>query len=166
MIHTIEDYYQFIRASNNASWKNFDVYDVFANSVTNLQFAIQGWPRVKLSADLAIDLSSLPKNMTANIRLLKRLSATAKTENATLIKDTLLYMTYKLLPGKQAFFRKMDLKTSDKCQAFLEITIPDNAKDGDYRLSAAQLIDGKEVGRVSQMLSVGGPSIHGKPADA
>ncbi len=156
MIHNLDDYYNFIRANNNATWKNFDVDDVFVNSVANLEFAIQGWPKIKLSTDLAIDLSNLPQYMTAKLRILKRLSPTAKTENATLVTtESSLYQHFELVAGKQAFFREMNLKPSDKCQAYLDITIPDNAKDGDYRLSVAQLVDGKEMGRVTRMLAVG-----------
>jgi hypothetical protein len=154
-IHNIDDYYNFILASNNSTWKNFDVVDVFANSVTNMEFAIQGWPKIKLSADLAIDLSKLPKYMAAKLRILKRLSSTAKTENAKLVTESSLYQQFELAPGKQAFLRGMNIKPSDKCQAYLEITIPDTAKDGNYRLSVAQLVDGKEMGRVTQMLAVG-----------
>jgi hypothetical protein len=154
-IQTPDDYYHFIRASNNASWRNFDVEDAFVNSVTNLEFAIQGWPKVKMSADLAIDLSRLPKYMTAKLRILKRLSAGARIENATLDSENSLYQKFTLVPGKQAFIRKMDLRPSDKCQVYLEITIPDTAKDGDYRMSVSQLVDGREMGRVTRMLSVG-----------
>jgi hypothetical protein len=154
-IHTVDDYYNFIRASNNATWKNFDTDNVFANSVANLEFAIQGWPKINLSADLAIDLSKLPKYMTAKLRILKRLSSSAKTENATLVTESSLYQKFELVPGKKAFLHGMNLKPSDKCQAYVEITIPDTAKDGNYRLSVAQLVDGKEMGRVTRMLAVG-----------
>jgi len=154
-IHTVDDYYNFIRVSNNATWKNFDVDNVFANSVTSLEFAIQGWPKIKLSADLAIDLTNLPEYMTAKLRIIKRLSSSAKTENATLITESSLYQQFRLVPGKQAVLRGMNLKPSDTCQAYLEITIPDTAKDGNYRLSVAQLVDGKEMGRVTRMLAVG-----------
>lgn len=154
-IHTIGDFYNFIRASNNVTWRNFDVDNVFANSVAKLEFAIQGWPKVKLSADLAIDLTNLPEYMTAKLRIIKRLSSSAKSENATLDTESSLYQQFRLVPGKQAFLRGMNLKPSDTCQAYLEITIPDTAKDGNYRLSVAQLVDGKEMGRVTRMLAVG-----------
>ncbi|VVB71553.1 Uncharacterised protein [uncultured archaeon] len=93
--------------------------------------------------------------MAAKLRILKRLSSTAKSENATLVTESSLYQHFELVPGKQAFLRGMNLKPSDNCQAYLEITIPDNALDGNYRLSIAQLVDGKEMGRVTRMLAVG-----------
>jgi hypothetical protein len=154
-IHTIDDYYNFIRASNNATWKNFDIDDVFANSVANIEFAIQGWPKIKLSADLMVDLTQIPEYMIVKLRILKRISSSAKTERATLVTESSLYQQFELVPGKQAFLWGMDLKPSDMCQASLEITIPETAKDGNYRLSVAQLVDGKVMGQVTRMLSVG-----------
>lgn len=154
-IHTIDDYYNFIRQSNNATWKNFDVTDIFKNSLTNMGFAIQGWPRVKLSADLMIDLSLLPADMQVTLRILKRLSSSAALENAKLVKDAATYQKLELVAGQVAFLRGMNLKTSDNCQATLEIITPPQIADGNYRLAVAEIIDGKEMGRVTRMLAVG-----------
>lgn len=154
-IHSIGDYYNFIRQSNNATWKNFDVTNIFKDSLTNMSFAIQGWPRVKLSADLMIDLSQLPGNMQVTLRILKRLSATAALENAQLIKDSATHQKFSLIAGKQTYLRGMNLKASDNCQATLEIVAPAQVADGNYRLAAAEFIDGKEMGRVTRLLAVG-----------
>ena len=154
-IHTTNDYYNFIRLSNNATWKNFDVVDIFKNSLTNLDFAIQGWPKIKLSADLMIDLSQLPTNMNVTLRILKRLSFSASLKNAKLVKESATYQQFKLVAGKQALLRNINLKASDSCQATLQITIPEKTSDGNYRLAVAEIIDGKEMGRVTRMLSIG-----------
>ena len=154
-IHTLDDYYNFIRRSNNATWRNFDVVDIFKNSLTNMDFAIQGWPKVKLSADLMIDLSQLPGDLEVTLRMLKRLSASASLENATLVSASATYQKFTLLAGKRAFLRKMNLKASDLCQATLEILTPPQMADGNYRLAVAELIDGKEMGRVTRLLAVG-----------
>ncbi len=154
-IHTIDDYYNFIRQSNNATWKNFDVVDIFKNSMTNMGFSIQGWPKIKLSADLMIDLSQLPTELKVTLRILKRLSSSAILENAKLIKESATYQQFELTAGKKAYLRKMNLKASDKCQATLQITIPEQTSDGNYRLAVAEIIDEKEMGRVTQMLAIG-----------
>ena len=154
-IHTIDDYYNFIRQSNNATWRNFDVVDIFRNSLTNMDFAIQGWPKIKLSADLMIDLSQLPTDMKVTLRILKRLSSSASLENAKLIKESATYQQFELVAGKQAFLRNMNLKASDKCQATLQITISEQTSDGNYRLAVVEIIDQKEMGRVTRMLAVG-----------
>lgn len=154
-IHTIDDYYNFIRQSNNATWKNFDVTDILKNSLTSMGFSIQGWPRIKLSADLMIDLSQLPGDMQVTLRILKRLSSSASLVNAKLVRDAAIYQKFELVAGTQAFLCGMNLKTSDICQATLEIITPQQIPDGNYRLSVAELIDGKEMGRVTRMLALG-----------
>ncbi len=154
-IHTVDDYYNFIRQSNNATWKNFNVLDIFTNSLTNMSFSVQGWPKIKLSADLMIDLSQLPSAMEVTLRILKRLSSSASLENAKLVEASRTYQKFQLIAGKQAFLRKMNLKTSDISQATLEIIVPQRIANGNYRLAVAELIDGKEMGRVTQMLAVG-----------
>jgi len=154
-IHNISDYYKFIQLSNNATWKNFDIENMFKDSLTNMNFMIQGWPKIKLSADLMIDLSQLPAEMQVTLRILKRLSCSATLENANLLKETSMYQQFQLIAGKRSFLRKMNLKMSDNCQTTLEIIVPQQIPDGNYRLAVAELVDGNEIGRVTRMLAVG-----------
>jgi len=42
-IHTIDDFHNLIRQKNNVTWKNFDIYDLFAGSFYEFKFYIQGW---------------------------------------------------------------------------------------------------------------------------
>lgn len=154
-IHTIDDYCNFIRQSNNATWRNFDVTDLFRDSVKNMSFWIQGWPRITLSADLMIDLSNLPTAMQVRLHILKRLSLSASLENAMLVDESELYQRFKLAAGKLAFLRGMNLEMSDICQASLEIITPQEMAYGNYQVAVAELIDGKEMGRVTLMLGVG-----------
>lgn len=154
-VHNLNDYYHFIRQSNNATWKNFNVVDLFANSITNMTFVIQGWPQLKLAADLMIDLTKLPTNMQVKLKVLKRLTSATSLENAILEKETSIYQYFDLAASKQVFLRNLDLKASDYSQANLQITVPDVTPDGNYRLAVAQIVDGKEMGRVTQMLAIG-----------
>jgi len=154
-ILTIDDYYNFIRQSNNATWKNFDVVDLFKNSLTIMDFAIQGWSRVRLSVDLRIDLRQLPGNMKVRLRILKRLSSSASIENAKMLRESSTHQLFELVAGKQAFLHKVDLKTSDNTRATLQIAIPEQTADGNYRLAVAEIVDGREMGRVTRMLAVG-----------
>jgi hypothetical protein len=154
-IHTTDDYYNFIRASNNATWKNFDVVDMFANSVNSMNFVIQGWPRKRVSADLLIDLTELPSEMAVTLRILKRLSTSAAPENAALVEETDEFQRFELATGTQARLNHISLQMSDCTQATLEITVPAGAADGFYRVAAAEIIDGKQMGRVTRMLAVG-----------
>ncbi len=154
-ISSLNAFYRFIRESNNATWKNFDVDDVFANSVSNLEFHIQGWPRVSLRADLIIDLSELPPEIEVMLRILKRLNEQAIAENMVLREESSMYQKFQVEAGKKAYLHGMTLKPSDDVQASLSITIPEDTPDGGYRLSIAQRVDKQEMGRVTRVLAVG-----------
>lgn len=154
-IHTLDEFYQLIRESNNATWKNFDVTDMFANSVNSLEFHIQGWPKVKLSADLLVDLSELPAAIEAKLRILKRLSAPASLEHMQLVEESQRYQKLQVQSGTRAYLRGMDLRPSDDAQAWLEVVIPAGFPNGVYRLGVAQIVDGREMGRVTRVLAVG-----------
>lgn len=154
-IKTVGDYYEFIRQSNNATWKNFNVQDVFKNSITNLEFKIQGWPRQTLSADLVVDLTSLPPGFSARLRILRRISEEAIPDGLTLRQDSQLWRRYDVITGKVAALRSLHLEPSESTQAILEITIPADARDGAYRISVSEVASGRELGRVTQLLAVG-----------
>jgi hypothetical protein len=49
----------------------------------------------------------------------------------------------------------MYLKTSDTSVAMLVISIPEKAEDGNYRISVAQVVDRREMGRVTRMIAIG-----------
>ena len=154
-INTWDEFYRLIRESNNVTWKNFDVYDTFANSMNSLEFHIQGWPRTRLSADLLIDLSEMLREMEVRLRILKRLSATATLENMQLEEESQRYQKFRVDGGARGFLHGMDLKPSDDTQAWLEVVVPEGIPDGAYRLGVAQIVDGLEMGRVTRVLAVG-----------
>jgi len=149
------DYYRFIRQNNNATWKNFNVVPLLPGTYTTSTFQIHGWPRVKLSSDLLIDLSPLPNNIRVTLRILKRLTLGSTFQNMELSEESSLYRRYKLQAGKVSAIRNMALKTSDTTEATLELSIPDKAVDGYYRISVAQLVDTREMGRVTSVLAIG-----------
>ena len=155
MIHTIDDYFHFIRESNNATWKNFDVKNVFKDSVNSFPFAIQGWPKIKLSADLIIDLVQLPPTASASLKIRTRLTTGAIAENLVLAEESELIRRYQMQAGRRALLRHLKLQPSDKSEALLEVFIPTNTPDGNYRVAVAEVVDGKEMGRVTWMLAVG-----------
>jgi hypothetical protein len=154
-VHSADDFYNLIRQNNNVTWKNFDVYDMFANSYYKFLFYIQGWPRIAYSTDLEIERSQLPNNVKPTLVLLKRLCKKAIPRGMTLAKETKLYSHYTVTSTKTAVLKNIALKTSDKSQATIEITLPKNTPDGIYQISVLQRINGKEMGRVSKSLKVG-----------
>jgi hypothetical protein len=154
-ILSMNDFYNFIRENNNATWKNFDVIDMFAGSVNSLNFHIQGWSGNNIYSDLQIDLSSLPTGMEVNLKILKRLCIEASTDGLSKINESTLYNEYYVLSGKKSYLRNIKLKSNDNCIAKLEFILPDSIPDGGYEISVAQLVDNLEMGRVTQLLAVG-----------
>lgn len=128
---------------------------MFANSTNTLEFHIQGWPRVALTADLRIDLSELPPVAEAPLHILKRLSAQAVFENINLAEETRLYQKFQVETGKCAYVRGMSLKPSDDVLASLYIVIPEGVPNGTYRVAVTQVVNDLEMGRVSRILAVG-----------
>jgi len=154
-ITNISDFYEFIRSNNNATWKNFNVVDMFANSTNSFDFHIQGWPRNAYASDLLIDIHELPQPTEVRLRILKRLTEGAALDGLALEETSALYMRYRITASYQAIIHDIPLKPSDDSQATLELTLPEETPDGAYYVSVAQSIDGREMGRVTQMIAVG-----------
>jgi hypothetical protein len=72
-----------------------------------------------------------------------------------LLDESLRYQKFQVKSGTRAFLNGVALKPSDDIQAWLEVLIPEGFPHGTYRLSVAQIVDGRELGRVTRMLSVG-----------
>ncbi|MBE9580165.1 MAG: caspase family protein [Proteobacteria bacterium] len=154
-ILSYDDFYHSIRESNNASWKNFDVVNMFEGTRNELTFHIQGWPRTSIHSDLRVDLKELSSEAQVTLRILKRLTNEATLEGLELVEESTLYRRYTIASGRVSFLRNMNLKSSDDCQATLEFVLPDSIADGAYRISVSQLVDDLEMGRITQMIAVG-----------
>lgn len=154
-IHTIDEFYSFVREHNNVTWKNFDTDDVFAGGYKKYDFWIQGWPRIAYISDLEIDLSELPDGCKVQLQLLKRLTEGAVAEGMMKTEEVERYTTFDLQPHGYAALRNIQLKTSDRSQATLVITLPETIPDGAYQISLQQKVGGKEMGRVTKRLIVG-----------
>lgn len=154
-IHTIDDFYNLIRSRNNATWKNFDVANLFAGSIHSLKFQIRGWPGTAYESDLEIDLSAFAAGCGAELKVLTRLAEGAKLERLAKKGTSGSKTIFTAQAGGQAAIRGMPLKPGDKSEAILELTIPDNLPAGAYPVSARQLVGGKEIGRVTQRLMIG-----------
>lgn len=154
-ISNLTDFHNFIKENNNATWKNFNVVNMFAGTMNSMTFHIQGWPQIHLQSDLRIDLAELPSNAEITLRILRRLTEGAILEGLELLEESTLYRKYIVTPGTQPCLRNMNLKPSDNSQATLQFVLPDSIADGGYRVSVAQIVEGAEVGRIAQLLVVG-----------
>jgi len=154
-IDTLDEFYDFVKAHNNVTWKNFDVYNMFAGSRQSFEFSIQGWPRIAYLSDLEVDLSALPAGCHVELELLKRLTDGALSQGMTKVKETYRHATFEVQPYHCGALCNMPLNTSDRSEAKLTVTLPDNTPDGAYQVSVRQIVSGREMGRVTKRLVVG-----------
>jgi carboxypeptidase T len=154
-IASMEDFQSFIRQNNGVAWKNFDVVDVLAGTVAQVQLMVQGWPHQELKADLEIDLRALPSQSSAELALLGRLTVGTTLSGLIPIETEGTRYTYRLAGGSIAVLRGMPLKPSDRSEVRLEVSLATTTPAGAYDIAVIQRIEGREVGRVSRRLAVG-----------
>jgi hypothetical protein len=129
--------------------------DMFAGSNMYFDFLVQGWPRIAYLSDLELDLLDLPAGSEVELRTLKRLTKDATLENLTEVSDSAYHVRYEVGPDTRSAIRGMSLRTSDKSEARLYLSLPEDASDGMYEFSVLQRIEGKEMGRITKRLAVG-----------
>lgn len=154
-VTSIGDFYDLIRENNNVVWKNFDVDDMFAGGYSRVEFRVQGWPRRHHRGDLELELSALPAGVQAELRLLKRLLVGATTERMTKVDETTRYAKLEVKSGHRCAIRSMPLEPSDNTEVVLTLILTDDQPDGAYDLFVRQLIDGREMGRVTRRIAIG-----------
>jgi hypothetical protein len=154
-VHTLDEFYAFIRENNNVAWKNFDVEDQFAGSLMRFDFMIRCWVRTAYASDLEIDLSSLGQTAEVELKLLKRLTEGASSTGLTKVEDVGWHTRYQVASGQIVALRNMPLRSSDHTVATLSIKLPPDIPHGAYDVAAIQRIAGNEVGRVTKRLIVG-----------
>jgi hypothetical protein len=116
---------------------------------------IEGWPRIAYVSDLEVDLSTLPSGCEVSLRVLSRLADGAKLERMAKRGTSGYHTLFDVRPRGRAALRGMSLKTSDKSQALLTLTVPQGAASGAYQLSVRQLVGGKEMGRIIKRVIIG-----------
>jgi murein tripeptide amidase MpaA len=154
-VHTIDDFYRFIRENNNVAWKNFDVQDQFSGSMLRFEFLIRGWSKAAYISDLEIDLTSLARNAEVELKIVKRLTDGASPSGLTKIEDVGPHSIYNVETDHIVAMRNMSLRSGDKTVARLTIHLSPDTPHGFYDIAAIQRIAGKEVGRVTKRLIVG-----------
>jgi hypothetical protein len=154
-VTSINDFYDLIRENNNVVWKNFDVDDMFAGGYSRVKFRVQGWPRKHHRGDLQLELSTLPVGVQAELRLLKRLLIGATTESMTQVDETNRYAKIVARSGYRCAIRNMPLEPSDNTEVVLTLILTDDQPDGVYDMFVRQLINGREMGRVTRRMIIG-----------
>jgi hypothetical protein len=153
-IQTIDDFYNFIRQRNNATWKNFDVINVSPGAKIKFPFWIQGWPRIDYLGDLEINLGKLPKGAEVHLQIANHFRESAKPERMKDAPTKGRFATLIVIPHGIAALRKIRLKAGVRSQATLHISLPHETRSGAYDIAVLQKINRKEVGRVTRRLLV------------
>ncbi len=148
-------FHQLIRDNNNVVWKNFNVQDMFGGGYAHVEFQVQGWPRIHSKSDLELDLSALPPGTEGQLKIVRRISEPAKPDNMILADESQLYHQYQVSCEKRSALRNMPLEPSDNTEAILAIQLPEDAPDGVYDIWVRQLMDKREVGRISRRIAIG-----------
>lgn len=154
-VTTTTDFFELIRENNSVVWKNFDVDDQFAGGYSRIEFWVQGWPRRSHRSDLEVDLSALPVGARAELRLVRRLLDGARLERMEPVDRTTHHVALELESGARSAIRGMPLEPSDRTQAVLTLLLAGDQPDGAYDMHARQLIDGREMGRITRRFVVG-----------
>lgn len=156
-IKTLDDFHALVRQSNKVAWKNFAVEDHWEDSLVHFDFLVRGWPRRALATDLEIDLTDLKGAARVEVKVLERLIAGASLDGLTRTKRSgRWHWIYRAEPGRVNRIRGTRLKPSDHSKVSLRITLPSNIRDGAHDIAVVQRINGKEVGRVTQRIVIGG----------
>ena len=153
-IQNINDFYNFIRQSNNATWKNFDIINTKGGKKIKIPFWIQGWPKTEYHGDLEIRLRRFPKGAKVQLQIARSLQEGAKLKRMKKTQGKGRLAHYIVTPTATSALRNIRLKPGMRSQANLFITLPPNVRPGAYDVAVLQKIKGKEVGRVTKRLAI------------
>jgi serine protease len=153
-IQNINDFYNFIRQNNNATWKNFDIISTFSGKKIKIPFWIQGWPKIPYQGDLEVKLGRLPKGAKVELQIANHLREGTKVVRMKKARAKGRLAHYIVTPTGTSALRNIRLKPGVRSQANLLMTLPPEVRPGAYDIAVLQKIDGKEVGRVSRRLVI------------
>ncbi len=153
-IQTVNDFYSFVRQSNNATWKNFDIINVAKGKKVKFPFWIQGWPKKAYIGDLEIKLGKLPKGVKVQLQVANHFQENAKVTGMKVASANGRFAMLSVTSRDVAALRSINLKASIRSKANLYITLPSEIRPGSYDIAVLQKINGKEVGRVTRRLVI------------
>ncbi len=153
-IQNVNDFYNFIRQNNNATWKNFDIIAASGGKKIKIPFWIQGWPKIPYHGDLEIKLGRLPKGAKVRLQIANHLRESAKLKKMKKAPAKGRFANYIVTPSGASALRNIRLKAGLRSQASLSITLPPEVRPGAYDIAVLQKINGKEVGRVTRRLVI------------
>ena len=154
-VDTYTEFYHLIKVSNNATWKNFNIIDMFVDSINEFIFKIKGWRNTEVISDLKFDLVELPSESEVILKVLRRLTEECSLQGLDPVKQSTLYNYYKLNSGEECVLKNMTLRAGEESDTKLTIEFPKTIAHGYYNMAIMQYIDNLEMGRITQLLAVG-----------
>lgn len=164
---TFDEFRDFIRNSNNVTWRNFNVVDVDIDAAEpiELPFLIRGVAREVLPINIEI-VRILPQKAEVELevppRLIARLPIARKLFKRLDAEAARLPVEF--VAGKPGLKRlhQVKLQRGGKYPSKLIVKLPKGTPPGDYYVAVKQVYKGQEVGRVTWMLRVkDGKAPHG-----
>jgi hypothetical protein len=150
-----DDFCNFIRNSNNVTWRNFNVCDVDPDAKESLElpFLIRGIPKEVLPMGIGI-VKVLPSGAKVDLEVPVRLIADIPIPRKNLIQ--LDSRQARLSVGNSSLkqLREVKLRRRGTYPSKLVVKLEKGTPTGDYYVAVRQVYKGKEVGRVTWMLKV------------
>lgn len=155
IVDTHTEFYHLIKVSNNTTWKNFNIVDMFVDSINEINFKIKGWYNTEVISDLKFDLNELPSESEVILKVLRRITEECSLQGLEPVKQSKLYNYYKLNSGEECVLKNMALRAGEESDTKLTIELPKTIEYGYYNMAIMQYIDDLEMGRITQLLAVG-----------
>lgn len=151
-----------VRWEDNLAWKNVNVIDLLPNTATGMEFYISGVEGQSSTADLRIDRSALPAGGSVKLKIRTRF-----LEDSTMVNLQKVWESkggrvcrVEVTSDNTADIIGMSLKPDDNTLVRLDVTLPENAVDGEvYPIFVEQKVNGNLTGRVTLVArTVGTPA--------
>ena len=150
------DFVALVRDKSNVAWKNFDTEDAVGGGSTDMDFAVNSFRNTSHNNSIVFDLTQFPRDVTAQVRILKRLASSANIKNLVLEKETTLYSYYQV--DKLHIAASLDnvkLDSRENTTVRLHLEFPEQIADGSYDLDVKQLKGDTEFGRITRRVNIG-----------
>lgn len=158
---TFDEFRDFIRNSNNVTWRNFNVVDVDPDAAEpiELPFLIRGVAREVLPMNIEI-VRALPQKAEVELEVPPRLIAglpIARKLFKRLDREA-ARLPVQFVAGKPGLKRlhQVKLQRRGRYPSKLIVKLPKGTPPGNYYVAAKQVYKGQEVGRITWMLVVKG----------
>lgn len=151
-----------VRWEDNLAWKNVNVIDILPNTATGMEFYVSGVEGQSSTSDLRIDRSALPAGGSVKLKIQTRFLKDSTMVNLQKVWESNggRVCRVEVTSADTADIIGMSLKPDDNTLVRLDVTLPENAVDGEvYPIFVEQKVNGNLTGRVTLVArTVGTPA--------